>query len=878
MRVSALLLKAPVVLALGASAWWACSSETTEPPAPPTPSAIVKVSGDAQNATVDQELPDPIVAQVNDQFGAAMSGVSVTFQIISGGGSVGSATATTDASGQVSTTWRLGTASGPQELRVTAQGGSAQATFTATAQADAPTAVAEVSGNNQVAPRNAQVGSPLVVQVQDQFGNGVPSVTVMFAVTSGGGSVTPDMVDTGANGQASTTWTLGDPVGAQTVEATVSVVVADTIFFSAQAVNFNVTQIAPDPIVEGQSATITGEGFDDQNLSNNVVIIDGVQSTVTAATPTQLTVDVPLFDCRPERDVGVEVGLGGFTLPPVNHRLEPAQFLSLAVGEYRMIQNPADFCFQLQAASAGNEAYLIGVGTAAEAPTLTVQYTMTSSPGAAAAPPAGVVQPVPQRSLQGGFPFSPEQIARLEARRAHMHAELALRAKERDLMAQYRAGGLRAAAGARALQMPPNVGDTIMFRVPDLDGANLCSDFTQITTVVRAVGSSGVFVTDINNPAAGDFTDQELQDASATFDNDIFAVDTLYFGPPSDLDMNQVVFVVLSIEVNRMRNGAVAGFVTNADLFDRVGPPACPSSDEGEIFYSHVPDPNNTSGTGAETKAGVLSQMPSLIAHEFTHIIQFGRRLNSATLSTWESEGQATLAEEVVGHSVLGNAPGQDLTFSDAIGGAADDWYNFIMVRLAYYYGWDPPQSHNANTPEDCTLFGNHNINDATSCQPFWFYGASWSFQRYVLDRFGPAHPDGEDGLAQDWIDANPNLEGVANVEALLGVEFDSVMAKWSAMHWADGRIPGIDASLQKTSWNLFAVFDSISNMGVQIEPVQLGLAGFTNSRNLRGGGTAYTRISQAGAHPALAIRVRGSGDAILSSALRPHFWIIREQ
>ncbi len=76
-------------------------------------------------------------------------------------------------------------------------------------------ALVYVSGDNQSSTAGAALANPLVVALQDSGGNPVTGGAVpVFTVASGGGSVGP--VDTLANGQYQTTWTLG-AAGPQTV-------------------------------------------------------------------------------------------------------------------------------------------------------------------------------------------------------------------------------------------------------------------------------------------------------------------------------------------------------------------------------------------------------------------------------------------------------------------------------------------------------------------------------------------------------------------------------------------------------------------------------------------------------------------------------------
>jgi adhesin/invasin len=83
--------------------------------------------------------------------------------------------------------------------------------------------VANPSTNNQTAVVGAAVSNPPSVKVADAFGNGVADITVTFAVTSGGGSVTGPTQKTNAAGVATVGgWTLGNIAGANTLTATIS--------------------------------------------------------------------------------------------------------------------------------------------------------------------------------------------------------------------------------------------------------------------------------------------------------------------------------------------------------------------------------------------------------------------------------------------------------------------------------------------------------------------------------------------------------------------------------------------------------------------------------------------------------------------------------
>ncbi|MBF2066460.1 MAG: DUF4082 domain-containing protein [Calothrix sp. C42_A2020_038] len=71
-------------------------------------STINKVSGDNQSGAVGTVLPNPLVVRVEDGNNNPQSGVTVTFTVTEGGGTVSNASIVTDSNGQASTTLMLG--------------------------------------------------------------------------------------------------------------------------------------------------------------------------------------------------------------------------------------------------------------------------------------------------------------------------------------------------------------------------------------------------------------------------------------------------------------------------------------------------------------------------------------------------------------------------------------------------------------------------------------------------------------------------------------------------------------------------------------------------------------------------------------------------
>ena len=71
--------------------------------------------------------------------------------------------------------------------------------------------VEKVGGDDQAGETGRELPDPIVVRVHDAEGLGVEGATVSFAVTGGGGTVSPSSSVTDPDGVASVSWTLGAP-------------------------------------------------------------------------------------------------------------------------------------------------------------------------------------------------------------------------------------------------------------------------------------------------------------------------------------------------------------------------------------------------------------------------------------------------------------------------------------------------------------------------------------------------------------------------------------------------------------------------------------------------------------------------------------------
>ncbi|MCC7001173.1 MAG: hypothetical protein IT357_03365 [Gemmatimonadaceae bacterium] len=92
-------------------------ADTADVSITPTPSAVVLVSGGAQNVRAGEVFPQPVRVRVNAVDGQGVEGVAVDFSVTQGGGSVTPATGITDVNGEATATWTAGTVAGTGTLR-----------------------------------------------------------------------------------------------------------------------------------------------------------------------------------------------------------------------------------------------------------------------------------------------------------------------------------------------------------------------------------------------------------------------------------------------------------------------------------------------------------------------------------------------------------------------------------------------------------------------------------------------------------------------------------------------------------------------------------------------------------------------------------------
>lgn len=144
---------------------------------------------------------------------------------------------------------------------VRATSGSLTATVAVTV-AQAVTGLEVVSGDAQSALAGQPLATQVVVRARDQGGAPVEGVTVAFTPDEGSGTVDPATAVTGADGTASTTWTLGEAFGPQSL----------TVTAATSSRVFTARSLSPDPLPDLVTAGTLSVQRPDPSTLDTVVV------------------------------------------------------------------------------------------------------------------------------------------------------------------------------------------------------------------------------------------------------------------------------------------------------------------------------------------------------------------------------------------------------------------------------------------------------------------------------------------------------------------------------------------------------------------------------------------------------------------------------
>ena len=133
--------------------------------------ALLKISGDNQKGAALASLSQPFVVEAQDENGSALAGISVTFAVTVGGGTLNTTITRTDTNGRAQSTLTLGPNLGKNTVQVFAFGIEVPATFHAISDTEAPSIAADVNSDGNVNVLD-------LVVIASEFGNAGTNSTV----------------------------------------------------------------------------------------------------------------------------------------------------------------------------------------------------------------------------------------------------------------------------------------------------------------------------------------------------------------------------------------------------------------------------------------------------------------------------------------------------------------------------------------------------------------------------------------------------------------------------------------------------------------------------------------------------------------------------
>ena len=385
---------------------------------------------------------------------------------------------------------------------------------------------------------------------------------------------------------------------------------------------------------------------------------------------------------------------------------------------------------------------------------------------------------------------------------------------------------------------------------------NTCSAPKQLHgAVVVAVLTNTIVLSDTLSPAGG-YTNLEMTDFGVAFDTLGYALDILNFGAPTDIDANGRVAILFTPGVNVIPappGAVVGGLFAGRDLFPVS---SCIASNEGEMFYMPVPDPNSTINGKYVIKADVARPTLATLVHEFQHLINAGRRIyvNNAPAAeeVWLNEGLSHIAEELLYYRMSGNSPRANIDLnlllsSQAQVDAVNTYQSNNVGRLMTYM----------SAPETNSPF--------SQIDGLEMRGAIWQLLRYSADRKGGTEQSTWSALV------NTTASGQANFNAVFG-NIITMSRDWAVAQFTDDAGLGVPASNTNPSWNFRSVLPALN--GGNFPLFTRALLTTPVNITLNGGGAAYMRFSVAANVPAT-VSATSSGQAVPTAV---DFILVRTQ
>ena len=719
-------------------------------------------------------------------------------------------------------------------------------------QAGPPARIEVTSGATFAGTVATPLATPLAIRVVDEQGRAVQGAVVRFSLLIGGGSLEPLSATSGSRGEAATTLTFGPASGGYEIVANVTGVQFPGRFTGSAAPG-EVARVVVTPGQVRMSAVGDSSRFRARQYDAHGNVVPGGSIVWRAADGDVVTVQqngvvrgarAPAIGrVIASVDDRADTAFVVIADPTVSRCLGYSPPVSLAVGQALEVSMTDGACIT----SAGDEEYVIVPwhGSTAGAATATLQII-----GSGLAPVTTSQSVAPSVAARPHMASGdPERSFALEARIREMGRRdvMPLARRARDAVADRLVPSYN-----RRGAIPTNVALGEFLEL-NANASASCSAPSMRTGRVVAVSSRAVVVHDTANPAGG-FTDTDYQRFAVTFDTLIAPVNDAAFGAPTDIDRNAKVVIFFTRAVNELTPVGASfyygGFFHPRDLLPRLqnGAAFCEGSNEGEMFYMLVPDPDGQVNGNRRRIGFVDSVTIGTLAHEYQHLVNAGRRahVNDATTDeeAWLNEGLSHIAEELVFYRAAGRSPRQNLGGAQFGTQPYDGLFSEFLApnigRLRVF------------------LLNTHNYSPYTPGDELATRGAVWAFLRYLADRRGVG--DGDVWLRL----VNTRTAGLANLREVFGPDVLAMLRDWTISLYTDDYVVGVGSAHSQPSWNFRTVFPAMPG-SPRSYPLAEGVRTLVDDGIqtvvLNGGSGAFLRFSVAAGRDA-AIRVTSNGFA----------------
>jgi hypothetical protein len=367
-----------------------------------------------------------------------------------------------------------------------------------------------------------------------------------------------------------------------------------------------------------------------------------------------------------------------------------------------------------------------------------------------------------------------------------------------------------------------HVVNRLIVTVPQLSNP---ANFDEVDARLRYKGDHTLIYVDLRAEGPN-IPDALIEEVGDRFDEQTYDTDRAAFGAETDIDGNGRIIVLMTPTVNALNTqatvdagGVLSGFFFGIDL--QFDPVINPFANDAEIFYSVVPDPGKVFSPALIGTVGFAAFLDGILAHEFEHMINAGRRLAKGALPevVWLDEGLAHYAETLNGVTFQGTPDLQN------------------SLRSALWLQKPYAQS---------LVSGTDNLEQR---------GAAWLLVAYLVDQHGQ-------GVLRDLVEGP--FTGIPNVENAADTSFPFLFYRFTAALLLDGQglssdplfdIPSLDLRQRFQAAKQFWAGTSPprlpgSFLGIRTStvPGSLSAAGVT----LSGGSPAYFEVNASGpgTHP----------------------------